>query len=140
MLRQSEVLVLVPELTDETRNMIGEKELNLLPKGAIVINTGRGAVLDLDALLAALDSGHVGAAGLDVVYPEPLPEGHPLFAHEGVTLSPHVAGGTIEASRGMTQSAVDQITTVLSGKLPSFPLNPQAWDGENSRKPTVTLL
>ncbi|MGI9479994.1 MAG: NAD(P)-dependent oxidoreductase [Hyphomicrobiaceae bacterium] len=140
MLRQSEVLVLVPELTEETRNMVGARELALLPEGAIVINTGRGAVLDLDALIGALDSGHVGAAGLDVVYPEPLPDDHPLLAHEGVTLSPHIAGGTIEASRGMTQSAVDQITTVLRGEVPSFPLNAQAWDAAASRKPDSALL
>lgn len=140
LLRQSEVLVLVPELTDETRNMISARELALLPKGAIVINTGRGAVLDLDALIAALDSGHIGAAGLDVVSPEPLPDDHPLLAHEGVTLSPHIAGGTIEASRGMTQSAVDQIDAVLRGNVPAFPLNLEAWEGAASRKPREPLL
>ena len=120
--------------------MIGARELALLPKGAIVINTGRGAVLDLDALIAALDSGHVGAAGLDVVFPEPLPDDHPLLSHDGVTLSPHIAGGTIEASRGMTLSAVGQITAVLRGDAPSFPLNLETWDSAASRRPSQPLL
>lgn len=140
MLAESEVLVLVPELTDETRNMIGAKELAALPPGAIVVNTGRGAVLDLDALIGALDSGHVGAAGLDVVYPEPLPDDHPLLAHEGVTLSPHIAGGTVEASSGLTQSAFEQITTALKGEFPKFPLNRLAWESDKSRRPEDTLL
>ncbi|MBU2531796.1 MAG: dehydrogenase [Alphaproteobacteria bacterium] len=140
MLAQSQVLVLVPELTDETRNMICEKELAALPKGAIVVNTGRGQVLDINALIPALDSGHVAAAGLDVVYPEPLPDGHPLLSHPAVTLSPHIAGGTVEATRALAQSACDQITTALKGELPRFPLNRQAWDGARSRKPGAPLI
>src|SRR6516165_206198 len=71
MLGLSQILVLVPELTKETRNLIGANELAALPKGAIVVNTGRGQVLDLTALASALDSGHIFAAGLDVVFPEP---------------------------------------------------------------------
>lgn len=140
MLARSEVLVLVPELTDETRNMIGPDELASLPKGAIVVNTGRGQVLQLDALLATLDTGHVAAAGLDVTYPEPLPEGHPLLSHPGVTLSPHIAGGTVEATSALARSACDQISAALKGELPTFPLNRQAWAAENSRKPEEPLL
>jgi len=140
MLARSEVLVLVPELTDETRGMISTAELSALPKGALVINTGRGAVLDLDALIAALDSGHIGAAGLDVVFPEPLPDGHPLLNRDDVTLSPHIAGGTVEATFALAQSAHDQITTALKGQLPRFPLNRQAWESTISRKPQAPLI
>jgi phosphoglycerate dehydrogenase-like enzyme len=135
MLRASQILVLVPELTDETRNMIAAEELAALPKGAIVINTGRGQVLDLAALAAALDSGHVFAAGLDAFYPEPLPGGHPLLAHPKVTFSPHVAGATIEATLQLAQSAADQILASLRGDMPAFPVNRTAWDGPRSRRP-----
>ena len=79
MLRMSQILVLVPELTSETRNMIGANELAILPKGAIVINTGRGQVVDFLALNDALQNGHLFAAGIDAFYPEPLPSGHPLL-------------------------------------------------------------
>lgn len=140
MLRLSQILVLVPELTDETRNLIGQRELAALPKGAIVVNTGRGQVLDLAALADALDSGHVFAAGLDVVYPEPLPNGHPLLSNPKVTFSPHVAGGTIEATSQLARSAVDQITAALRGTMPAFPVNRAAWEGPHSRRPTNALI
>lgn len=135
MLSECQVLVLVPELTDETRMMIGKEELAALPKGAIVVNTGRGNVLDLDALAAALDNGHLFGAGLDVVYPEPLPEDHPLLSNPDVTFSPHVAGGTVESSVASSESAADQILAALAGAMPKFPVNPAAWEGGISRRP-----
>jgi len=135
MLPQVDVLCLVPELTDETRGAIGARELALLPKGAMVVNTGRGQVLDIDALLAALDSDHLLAAGLDVVYPEPLPAGHPLLAHSKVTLTPHTAGMTTESSRALSESAADQILTALRGEMVRFPVNPVAWQQAASRRP-----
>ena len=134
-LRQSEVLVLVPELTDETRLMIGADELAMLPQGAIVVNTGRGHVLDADALDAALRAEHLFGAGVDVVYPEPLPPEHPLLSNPKVTFSPHIAGGTQETSEQLARSAAAQILTTLAGKLPACPVNPQAWDLPASRRP-----
>lgn len=135
MLAECQVLVLVPELTEETRTMISTDELAALPKGAIVINTGRGNVLDLDALAAALDSGHLFGAGLDVVYPEPLPDDHPLLSNSKVTFTPHIAGGTVESAIVSSESAADQILTALGGAMPKFPLNPEVWDQDNSRRP-----
>ncbi|MEM7749204.1 MAG: NAD(P)-dependent oxidoreductase, partial [Pseudomonadota bacterium] len=135
MLAQCQVLVLVPELTDETRMMIGQEQLAALPKGAIVINTGRGNVLDLDALSQALDSGHLFGAGLDVVFPEPLAEDHPLLKNPNVTFSPHIAGGTVESSIVSSESAADQILSALNGEMPKFPVNAVAWEGSNSRRP-----
>jgi phosphoglycerate dehydrogenase-like enzyme len=135
MLRMSQILVLVPELTSETRNMIGANELAILPKGAIVINTGRGQVVDFLALNDALQNGHLFAAGIDAFYPEPLPSGHPLLTNPGVTFSPHIAGTTIEASLQLARSAADQILTALRGDLPAFPVNKAAWEGSLARRP-----
>ncbi len=134
LLRQSRVLVLTPSLTDETRDMIGAAELARLPEGAIVINVGRGQVLDLDALASALQSGHVLAAGLDVFYPEPLPGNHPLLSDERVTFSPHIAGNTANATEGMARSAAEQIVACLKGEMPRFAVNPEAWTGVSSRR------
>ena len=114
MLPECQYLVLVPELTAEARGMIGAKELAALPKGAIVVNTGRGQVLDFDALNAALEDGHLFAAAIDAYFPEPLPAEHPLLQNPKVTLSPHIAGTTIEASLQLARSAADQI---LDGAL-----------------------
>jgi phosphoglycerate dehydrogenase-like enzyme len=140
MLRLSRILILVPELTDETRNLIGAAELAALPHGAIVVNTGRGQVLDLDALSDALDQGHIAGAGLDVVYPEPLPFGHRLLSSPKVTFSPHVAGTTVEAGLKLAQSGVEQIWAALCGIQPASCLNAAAWEGVASRRPKNVCL
>ena len=135
MLSKSHILVLVPELTPETRGMIGGRELAALPKGAMVINTGRGQVLEFAALNAALDSGHLFGAAIDAFYPEPLPSDHPLLKNPKVTLSPHVAGATVEASLLLARSAAEQILAALAGTMPAFPINKMAWEGAHSRRP-----
>ncbi len=79
-------------LTERTRHFIGSEAFAALPDGAIVINTGRGPTIDTDALVAALESGRLGAALLDVTDPEPLPEGHPLWTMDRVFITPHFSG------------------------------------------------
>lgn len=133
LLRQSTVLILAPALTDETRHMIGATDLASLPKGAIVINVGRGQVLDHDALANALKDGQIAAAALDVFHPEPLPSNHPLLSNPSVTFSPHIAGNTSEATEGMSRSAAEQIVMCLGGRIPRFPVNPEAWTNARLR-------
>jgi phosphoglycerate dehydrogenase-like enzyme len=136
MLPLSNVLVLVPELTAETRNLIGARELALLPEHAIVVNTGRGQVIDFEALNNALNRGHLFAAAIDAFYPEPLPSDHPLLGNPKVTFSPHIAGATNEASLELARSAATQILAALQGSVPAFPVNRSAWEGPSSRRPT----
>lgn len=93
-LPRAEILVLLVPLTPATENLIGRAELAQMPKGAVLINPGRGPLLDDQALLAALDSGQISHATLDVFREEPLPEAHPFWAHPGVTVTPHVASAT----------------------------------------------
>ena len=87
----ADVLVLVVPLTDRTRAMVSADVLARLPDGAVVVNVGRGALVDTDALVAELASGRL-RAGLDVTDPEPLPTGHPLWSVPGLVLTPHVGG------------------------------------------------
>ncbi len=87
-------LVLTAPLTEETRNMIGAAELAMLPAGAHLVNVGRGELIDEPAMIAALESGHLGAAALDVFAVEPLPADSPLWAMPNVLISPHSSGGT----------------------------------------------
>ena len=101
-LSSAEILVLLLPLTAVTENLMNAARLAQLPKGAIVINPGRGPLLDDTALLAALDSGQVGHATLDVFREEPLPPEHPFWAHPQVTVSPHVASATRPASAART--------------------------------------
>lgn len=91
LLPQADVVVLAVPLTDETRGMIDRETIALMKDGAWLVNIARGAVVDTDALVEALDTGKIGAAFLDVTDPEPLPEGHSLWNRENVLITPHVA-------------------------------------------------
>ncbi|MFQ5624533.1 MAG: 2-hydroxyacid dehydrogenase [Paracoccaceae bacterium] len=97
-LRTSRILVLLLPLTPETENIIDRHRIALLPDGAVILNPGRGALIDDEALLQALDDGKLGHATLDVFREEPLPAGHRFWSHPGVTVTPHIASDTRAAS------------------------------------------
>ncbi len=93
-LSEAEIVVLLLPQTAATENVMNAARLGLLAEGAVVINPGRGPLIDDDALLAALESGQVGHATLDVFREEPLPPEHPFWAHPKVTVTPHIASAT----------------------------------------------
>lgn len=93
-LKQAEILVLLLPNTAATDNTLNKETLKALPKGACIINPGRGTLIDDDALLAALESGQIAHATLDVFRMEPLPSTHPYWAHPNVTVTPHIAAET----------------------------------------------
>ncbi len=93
-LERAQILVLLLPLTRETENLLNASRLARLPRGAVIINPGRGRLIDDNALLAALDNGHLAHATLDVFRVEPLPADHPFWAHPRVTVTPHVASET----------------------------------------------
>lgn len=97
-LSRAEIVVLLLPDTKATENVLNDRTLALLPEGAVIVNPGRGPLIDDEALLAALDAGHVGHATLDVFRTEPLPPDHPYWAHPRVTVTPHIASETRPAS------------------------------------------
>ena len=101
-LSTARILVTLLPKTPETENLINARTLALLPEGAVILNPGRGPLIDDEALLAALDTGHIGHATLDVFRVEPLPQNHPFWSHPKVTVTPHIAADT----RAITASKV----------------------------------
>ncbi|MDT8327276.1 MAG: glyoxylate/hydroxypyruvate reductase A [Roseovarius sp.] len=93
-LQVADILVLLLPLTDDTENILNHETLAYLPRGAVIVNPGRGPLIDDHALLAALDSGDIGHATLDVFREEPLPPKHPFWGHPQVTVTPHIASET----------------------------------------------
>lgn len=94
----AEIAVLLLPKTPETENILDARRLALMPKGAVILNPGRGALIDDAALLSALDTGRIGHATLDVFRVEPLPQDHPFWVHPRVTVTPHIAADTRAAS------------------------------------------
>ena len=115
---RSDALTLHVPLTDETRNLINLDLLRQCRRGVIIINCGRGGLVDLDAADAALRDGSVGGLGLDVYEQEP-PQRHAVFDHENVVLTPHVMGLSKQATVATYQAAAEGVRAVLEGRTPS---------------------
>jgi phosphoglycerate dehydrogenase-like enzyme len=107
------VVVVVLPLSDATRHVVDAAFLARLPDGALVVNVGRGPLLDTDAVLA--EAGRLSFA-LDVTDPEPLPAGHPLWSAPGVLVTPHIAGGTTAMLPRMAALARDQLVRLRDGE------------------------
>ena len=119
----SDVLTLHAPLTAATYHLVDARLLGRIRPGAILVNCGRGGLLDLDAALAALESGRLGGIGLDVFDSEPPPH-HPLFDHPNVVLTPHLMGLTRRATAATFAAAARGITDVLAGRRPPALANP----------------
>ncbi len=115
LLAESDVISLHLLLTDETRGFISATQISAMKSGVLLVNTARGAVIDEPAMIAALKSGHIGHAALDVFVEEPLPGNHPLSELDNVTLSAHSAFRTPEASETLLRRALDIAVRVAGG-------------------------
>ena len=115
LLRMSDVISLHVKLTDDSYHLIGERELTLMKPNALLINVARGPVIDTDALVRALNNGHLGGAAIDVYDQEPPPTDHPLLKCEHVILTPHCADMTPEGVDLLNEGAVDNIIAFLEG-------------------------
>jgi D-3-phosphoglycerate dehydrogenase / 2-oxoglutarate reductase len=124
LLKKSDYVVLACPLSPETRGMIGARELALMRKGSFLVNVARGAVTREDDVVAALKSGHLGGAAIDVFAEQPLPPDHPFFSLDNVVLTPHLAGITEESMERMGIGAVEETLRVLKGDLPVNLVNP----------------
>jgi phosphoglycerate dehydrogenase-like enzyme len=120
LLQGADIVSLHVPLDESTRNLIGARELAMMKKTAILINTCRGPVVDEAALHKALTSGQILAAGLDVLVEEPAKANHPLYALKNVTLTPHSAGPTWENWSARFRNGFDNIQRVATGRAPKW--------------------
>jgi len=112
---------------DETRNMIGARELNAMQAGSYLITTARGGIVDENALAKALESKHIAGAGVDVWIEEPPPLTHPLLAFDNLIATYHTAGITHDSRNNMADWNAQQIAGILRGERPPRLINPDAW-------------
>jgi phosphogluconate 2-dehydrogenase len=117
-LARADIVALTLPLSDETRGLMDAQAFASMKPGAIFVNGSRGAIVREDALLAALDRGHLRAAGLDVFAVEPLAQDSPLRTHPKVTPLPHIGSATHETRRAMAELATDNLLRVLDGEAP----------------------
>jgi len=123
LLKKSDVVSLNANLTDVTRNMIGEKEFRLMKPTAIFSNTARAGLVDENALLNALRNGTIRGAGLDVYSQEPLPPDHPFIGMQNVTLMPHRAGVTATIIRDSLRLLMPEVKRFMNGEEMLFQVN-----------------
>ena len=114
-LKVSDVVSVNVKLTDDSRGLVGADQLALMKPGSLLINTARAAVVDTDALIAALSSGHLMGAGLDVYDLEPVPANSPILQCDHVVLTPHAADQLPEAIDALNDGAVDNVIAYLEG-------------------------
>jgi D-3-phosphoglycerate dehydrogenase len=113
-----------PPLAD-TMGMMAAEQFAAMPEGGIYLNTARAALHNLDDLVAALESGHLGGAGLDHFDGERLPEGHPLIQRNDVVLTPHIGGATLDTEANHTLMVANDIVALLTDQKPTNCVNPE---------------
>jgi phosphoglycerate dehydrogenase-like enzyme len=116
LLAQSDVVSLHAPALPSTRRMVDAETIGKMQPGTYLVNCARGVLVDHDALLDAIDSGHLGGAGLDVTDPEPLPEGHPLLDRPNVVVTPHIASATVAGRRRLYEHSIENALAILAGR------------------------
>jgi phosphoglycerate dehydrogenase-like enzyme len=119
LLAQADIVTLHVPLTPDTRAMIGADELAAMKPGAIFVNTSRGPTYDLDALVDAVESGHLGGAGVDVFDPEPPSPDHRVFSVMNIITTPHISSGTVERQYAINRAQFENARRVFAGHEPN---------------------
>jgi len=133
LLAESDFVSLNLPLTSQTRHLIGAREFGAMKRGAILVNTARGAVVDQAALAESLRAGHLGGAGLDVSETEPIAVDDPLLKLPNVVITPHIGSASHATRNRMAELAVDNILDVFAGRLPRHCANPSVKLGSGKR-------
>lgn len=124
LLAKSDFISINCSLNESTYRLINKDTLKLMKPSAVVVNTARGPIVDLDDLYEALKSGQIGGAGLDVFEPEPLPVDHPILKLDNVVFTPHLGASAMGMRVKMAETVASDVASVLRGEEPTYILNP----------------
>lgn len=134
LLSEADIVSLHVDLNPSTAGLIGARELALMKRTAVLVNTSRGAVVDQPALVAALRAGQIAGAALDVLETEPPQPDDPVLRAPNLILLPHVGSATVETRRAMLELAMENLLSVLAGRRPPACVNPEALPRALSRR------
>lgn len=137
LLPQSDFVTLHTALTPQTRHLIGRRELGLMKDTAVLINTGRGPLVDQKALYEALQGGRIAGAALDVTDPEPIPPSDPLLGLDNVVIAPHIASASVATRTRMAMLAAENLLAALGGRIARDSVNrdiARAWRAARRRR------
>jgi len=128
LLQESDIVSLHIPLSPETRHLLGEKEFCLMKSSSILVNTSRGPVIDEEALIKALESGQLGAAGLDVFTQEPIQKDSPLMKLSNLVLAPHIGSASTKTRATMATMCAENLIAALKGNRPPNLVNPEVFE------------
>lgn len=141
LLRESDFVTLHVPLAPETHHLIGRRELRLMKETSILVNTGRGQLVDQAALYDALKWNRIAGAALDVTDPEPMPPDDPLLQLENVLVTPHIASASMATRSGMAMLAAENLLAALDGRVPEDVVNPgiaRSWETARRKRLAVS--
>ncbi|HEY0981791.1 D-2-hydroxyacid dehydrogenase [Schlesneria sp.] len=127
LLQVADYVVVAAPLTPVTRGLIRRPQLRMMKKSAVLINVGRGPIVDLDDLIQSLQAHEIGGAALDVTDPEPLPADHPLWTMSNVIITPHVAAASPKIAERHLETLLENIRLFVQGKPPATQVDKAAW-------------
>jgi D-3-phosphoglycerate dehydrogenase / 2-oxoglutarate reductase len=125
LLAEADVVSMHAAVTPETAGMMGAEQFGRMKPGAVYLNTARAALHDVDALVTALESGHLGGAGLDHFEGEALPLDSPLVGRDDVVLTPHIGGATFDTEANHSRLLAEDVVRLLAGERPHHIVNPE---------------
>jgi glyoxylate reductase len=129
LLSESDFVTVHVNLSPSSHHLIGAKELAIMKKSSVLINTARGSIVDNMALYEALRASKIGFAALDVTEPEPLPADHPLLTLSNVMITPHIASASVKTRTKMGLMAANNLIAGVRGEMPPNPINPEVLNG-----------
>ncbi|MGW1774863.1 2-hydroxyacid dehydrogenase [Streptomyces sp. NPDC002104] len=132
LLTRSRIVSLHARVTEETKGMLGAEQIAMMPRGSVLVNCARGALLDYPAVCDALDSGQLAGAGFDVYDEEPVPAGSRLLTTPGIVMTPHIAGGSQEVAHKAARIVAGEVGRFLRGEPLAHCANPEVLDSPTS--------